>query len=130
MSQFVENPTDFSAECRLQNGRCAVLRDNVIFLDDGTELDAVDRIEWKCGYVVIIPDASRAGGALLYHTSCRRMADTVGQIFPDCLEAPESLPQHLSEMTLGELHRHRVTISFDECRAKVDEFDFRDISPA
>ena len=87
MSHFVENPADFSAECRLQDGRCAVLPENVLFLDDGKELDAVDRIEWKCGYVVIIPDGSRAGQALLYHTSCQRMADAVRQIFPDCLDS-------------------------------------------
>lgn len=128
MSQFVENPTDFSAECRLQDGRCAVIRENVLFLDDGNELDAVDRLEWKCGYVVIIPDAARKGRAILYHTSCQRMTDAVRQIFPDCLEAPVNLPQHLSEMTLGELHRQRVTISYDECRARVDGFDFRSAS--
>jgi len=124
MGQFVENPADFSAQCRLQDGRCAVLRDNVLFLEDGNELDAVERLEWKCGYVVIIPDAEREGTALLYHTSCQRMADAVNQIFPGCLEAPVSLRQHLSEMTLGELHRHRVTISYDECRTRVDQFEF------
>lgn len=126
MSQFVENPTDFSAECRRQNGRCRVVRENVIFLDEGTELAAVDRLQWQCGYVVIIPDTSRNGGALLYHTSCQRMSDAVNQIFQDCLEAPIRLPQSASEMSLGELRRRGVTISYDDCRARVDDFDFQD----
>jgi len=126
MSQFVGNPEDFSAECRLQNGQCSVVRENVLFLDQGRELDAVDRLQWKCGYVVIIPDTSSDGKALLYHTSCQRMSDVVAQIFPDCLEEPVGLPQHLSEMSLGELRRHRVTIPYDECRARVDEFDFQE----
>jgi hypothetical protein len=128
MSQFVENPTDFSAECQRQNGRCAVVRENVIFLDSGTELDAVDRLQWKCGYVVIIPDMSYEGKALLYHTSCQRMTDVVQQIFRDCLEAPVSLPQHASEMSLGELQRRSVTLSYDDCRARVDGFGFQGAS--
>ena len=125
MSQFVENPTDFSPECRLQDGRCAVVRENFLFLDDGTELAAVDRLQWKCGYVVIIPDTSYKGTALLYHTSCQRMTDVVRLIFQDCLEAPVGLPQYASEMTLGELHRRCVTISYDDCRARVDDFGFQ-----
>lgn len=125
MSRFVENATDFSAECRRQDGRCRVVRENVIFLDDGTELAAVDRLQWQCGYVVIIPDTSRDAGALLYHTSCRRMTDAVEQIFPDCLKAPVSLSQHTSEeVTLGALHRRAVTIAYEDCRAKVDGFEF------
>ncbi|MDH3230553.1 MAG: hypothetical protein OEN55_12245 [Alphaproteobacteria bacterium] len=125
MSQFVENPTDFSPECRLQDGRCMVVRENILFLDDGKELAAVDRLQWKCGYVVVIPDTSHKEKAWLYHTSCQRMTDVVEQIFQDCLEAPVSLPQHTSEMTLGELHRRCVTISYDDCRARVDRFDFQ-----
>ena len=125
MSQFVENTTDFSAECRRQDGRCAVVRENFLFLDDGTELAAVDRLQWKCGYVVIVPDMSRKGRALLYHNSCQRMTDVVTQIFQDRLEAPVSLPQHESEMSLGELHRRCVDISYDDCRARVAGFDFR-----
>ncbi len=126
MSQFVDNSTDFSAECRQQNGRCTVVRENVLFLDDGDELAAVDRLQWKCGYVVIIPHTSFDGQALLYHTSCQRMADVVEQIFADWLEAPVRLPQHASEdMTLGELHRRSVGMSLDECRARVDSFDFQ-----
>ena len=128
MSQFVENSTDFSADCLRQNGRCAVVRENVLFLDDGNELAAVDHLQWKCGYVVIIPDMSYKGKALLYHTSCQRMTDVVEQIFQDCLEAPVSLPQHASEMTLGELHRRCVTISYDDCRVRVEEFDFQGAS--
>ncbi len=124
MSQFVENPTDFSAECMRQNGRCMVVRENILFLDDGKELAVVDQLQLKCGNVVIIPDMSSTGQALLYHTSCQRMTDVVEQIFQDCLEAPVSIPQRPSEMTLGELHRRGVTISYDDCRGRVDGFDF------
>lgn len=128
MSQFVENPTDFSADCRWTNGRCTVVRENIVFLDDGDELAAVDRLQSKCEYVVIVPDMSDKGKALLYHTSCQRMTDVVRQMFQDCLEAPVSLPQHAPEMSLGELHRQRVTISYDDCRARVEGFDFKDAS--
>ncbi len=125
MSQFVENPTDFSAGCLRQNGRCKVVRENILFLDDGKELAAVDHLQWKCGYVVIIPDMSYKGNALLYHTSCRRMTDVVKQVFQDCLEAPVSFPQQASEMTLGEMHRRCVTISYDDCRVRVEGFVFQ-----
>jgi len=128
MSQFVENPTDFSAECQRHDGRCTVLRENILFLDDGKELAAVDRLQWKCGNVVIIPDVSCKGMAVLYHTSCQRMTDVVKQIFEDCLEPPVSLPQRASEMTLGELHRRCVTISYDDCRARVEGFGFQGAS--
>ena len=125
MSQFVENPTDFSAECMVQNGRCMVVRENILFLGDGNELAAVDRLQWKCGYVVIIPDTSYQGRALLYHTSCQRMTDVVKQIFHDCLEAPVRIPQRASEMTLGETHRRCVTIPYDDCRVRVEGFGFQ-----
>lgn len=128
MSQFVENPIDFSAECRLQNGRCVVVRENILFLDDGNELAAVDRLQWKCGCVVIIPDMSYKGKALLYHTSCQRMTDVVKQIFQNCLEAPVSFRQRDSEMTLGEMHRRCVAISYDDCRVRVEGFDFQGAS--
>lgn len=101
-----------------------VVRENIFFLDDGNELAAVDRLQWKCGHVVIIPDVSYKGKALLYHTSCRRMTDVVKQIFQDCLEAPVSFPQQASEMTLGEMHRRGVAISYDDCRIRVDGFGF------
>ena len=74
MDRFAQNPSDFSAECGRQQGPCAVVRENVLFLDDGNELAAVDRLEMKCGYVVIVPDRSAANGALLYHTSCATKA--------------------------------------------------------
>ncbi|MDP6774051.1 MAG: hypothetical protein QGI63_07250, partial [Rhodospirillales bacterium] len=125
MSQFVENPTDFSAECMVQEGRCMIDRENIVFLDDGNELAAVDRLQWKCGYVVIIPDKSYEGKALLYHTSCQRMTDVVKQIFKNCLEAPVSVPQRTSEMTLGEMHRRCVTLSYDDCRVRVEGFGFQ-----
>ncbi len=128
MSQFVENSTDFSAECMLQNGRCMVARENFFFLDDGNELAAVDHLQRKCEYVVIIPDMSYKGNALLYHTSCRRMTDVVKQVFQDCLEAPVSFPQCASEMTLGEMHRRCVTISYDDCRVRVEGFAFQGAS--
>jgi hypothetical protein len=126
MSQFVENPTDFSAECQRHDGRCAVHKENILFLDDGKEAAAVDCLQWKCGEVVIIPDVSSKGKAVLYHTSCRRMTDVVERIFEDRLEPPASLPQRTSEMTLGELHRRSVTLSYDDCRAKVESFRFQD----
>lgn len=121
MSDFVDNPTDFSVECTCKDGHCTVTRQNILFLDDGKEIAAIDYLQRKCGYVVIIPDEDKA---LLYHTSCLRMADVVKQIFPDCLEAPVSFPQPASEMTLGEMHRHAVNISYDDCRERVEGFGF------
>jgi len=128
MNPFVENSTEFSVDCQHQNGRCPILRENILFLDDGSEFAAVDRLQWRCGYVVIVPDNSQQGRAVLYHTSCRRMTDVVKQIFEDCLEAPVSIPQHASEMTLGELHRRGVTVSYTDCRLRVDAFDFQSAS--
>jgi hypothetical protein len=124
MSQFVQNPVHFAADCVRPDGRCLVVRENFLFLNDGKELSAVDYLQSKCGHVVIIPDRSHKGKALLYHTSCQRMADVVNQIFPDCLEAPVRLPQAAPEMTVGELHRRSVAISYDDCRARIDDFDF------
>lgn len=124
MDQFVQNSIHFAAECARRDGRCSVVRKNFLLLDDGEEIAAVDYLHTKCGHVVIIPDASYAGTALLYHTSCARMTDVVSKIFPDCLEAPESLPQAHSEMSVGELHRRRVTISYDDCRERVESFGF------
>lgn len=127
MNQFVKNPTDFSEVCRLHDGQCEVVRENILFLDDGEELAAVDNLQRKCGSVVIIPDKPK-GTALLYHTSCQRMTDAVKQIFQDCLEAPVSLPQHASEMSLGELQRRAVAIPYDDCRARVEAFGFQGAS--
>ncbi len=127
MGQFVESSTEFSADClRQKSGRCTVERENFLFLRDGKEPAAIGQVQWKCGNVVIIPDMSYEGKALLYHTSCQRMTDVVEQIFEDCLEAPVSLPQRASEMTIGELHRRCVTISYDDCRVRVDGFHFED----
>ncbi len=128
MSQFVETSSDFAADCQRHDGRCNVVREDILFLDDGEELAAVDRLQRKCWFVVIIPDGSYQGTALLYHTSCRRMTDVVKQIFQDCLEAPVSFPQRASEMTLGELHRRGVGISYDDCRVRVEGFDFQGAS--
>ena len=124
MRQFVENSVHFSADCARTMGRCAVERDNFLFLDDGKEIAAIDHLQRKCGHVVIIPDTSYKGKALLYHNSCQRMTDVIQQIFRNCLEAPVSLPQSASEMTMGELHRRCVTISYDDCRIKVKDFNF------
>jgi hypothetical protein len=122
MSKFVENPTDFAADCVRRNGQCAVVRENFLFLDDGNEFAAVNQLQRKCGHVVIIPDTAGKGHAWLYHTSCQRMTDVVGQIFRDHLGAPASLRHAAPEMTIGELYRRRVTISYDHCRAKVAGF--------
>jgi hypothetical protein len=130
VSAFVGNPVHFAAECVQHDGLCTIARDNFVFLDDGNELAAVDLLQMKCGRVVIIPDSADKGRALLYHTSCDRMTDAIRQIFSDRLGAPASLPRITSEMTVGELHRRPVAISYDECRAKVEGFSFPDASAA
>ena len=71
MTQFVTNPTDFSAECAREEGQCLVTREKVMFLDDGEEADAVALVQMQCGNVVITPDLSDGEHALLYHTSCQ-----------------------------------------------------------
>ena len=129
MSRFVENSTDFAAECMRKNGHCMIARENFVFLDDEKGLATVDQLQWKCGYVVITPDTSHKGKATLYHTSCQRMTDVVRQIFQDCLEAPASVPQRASETTLGEVHRRCITLSYDDCRERVDGFGFEGGSP-
>ncbi len=128
MSRFAENPVHFAADCVRVDGRCSVARENFLFLDDGREISAVDYLQRRCGHVVIIPDAASKGHALLYHTSCQRMADVVDQIFADCLEAPVRMPQAMMEMSVGELHRRTVRMSYDACRARVDGFRFLDMS--
>ena len=124
MDTFIPNSVGFSVDCVKDDGRCSVKRGNIIFLDEGTEHDAVVYLEMKCGHVVIIPDESDKDQALLYHTSCQRMTDVVGQIFQEHLQAPTSLPQRLSEMTLGELHRRCIVIPYDHCKARVKDFSF------
>jgi hypothetical protein len=124
MTRFIENSTDFAAECACQGGSCNIDRNNFLFVDDGSELTAVSKLQSKCGHVVIIPDSSGGQQALLYHTSCRRMSDVVSQIFLEALGAPSSLPQASAEMTLGALYRRSVTLPYDRCRAKVDDFGF------
>jgi len=125
MSQFLQNSTDFSVECKHQKGLCIVVKDNFIFLNNGIEHDAVNSLLWKCGNVVIIPDTLSKGASLLYHTSCLRMTDAVTHIFHDCLKAPVSLPETYMEMTLGEIHRRCVTIPYDDCRARVENYSFQ-----
>ncbi len=128
MNQFVQNPVHFSADCVQKNGRCSIVRHNFVFLDDGQEITAVDYLQEKCGHVVIMPDASCEGRALLYHTSCARMTDVINKIFSDCLEAPVSLPQVVSEMTVGELHCRSVAIPCDDCKERVERFGFQGVS--
>lgn len=124
MSHFAKNPSDFSATCQCRDGECVVSRDNILFLDGGEELAAVDLLQRECGRVVVIPDLSSEEKSLLYHTSCQRMTDVVLQIFEGCLEEPTRLPQYNSELSLGELHRRAVSIPYGDCRARVDGFDF------
>jgi len=124
MSEFVTNPVEFSAECVNEGVRCAVERGNILFLDDGEESAAIDHLRMKCGYVIVMPDASNANRSLLYHTSCQRMTDVVGQIFEGVLEALTSLPQPSSEMTLGELYCRSVAMPYAECKQRVEQFNF------
>jgi hypothetical protein len=122
MTRFVENPIEFSADCVRQHGKCEVVLENFLFIDRGNELAAIDRLLRKCGHVVIIPDGPDEAQALLYHTSCQRMTDVVSQIFQDSLGSPASLPQASQEMTVGELFRRKVTLSYGRCREKVEGF--------
>ena len=124
MTKYVENSLHFAADCVQTNGQCAIVRENILFLDDGKEDTAIAFLERKCGSVVIIPVPSNKGQALLYHTSCERMTDLVSQLFKDHLEAPASFPQPASEMTVGELHRRCVTLSYGDCKVKVEGFSF------
>lgn len=128
MSKYVQNPTHFAAECVRQDGHCRIARENILFLDDGKEHIAIEHLQRRCGSVVIIHDASDKRQSLLYHTSCERMTDVVHQIFQDHLGAPASLPQPASEMSLGELHRRCVSISYEDCKAKVQGFSFKSVS--
>lgn len=125
MSQFAVNSIHFAADCVQQNGECTVALENILFLDDGREHAAIDHLQRKCSNVVIIPDTSDKGQALLYHTSCRRMTDAVSQIFQEYLGAPASLPHPPSEMMVGEPHRRYVTLSYDACKVKVERYRFQ-----
>ena len=125
MSQFVRNSTNFSAECLRHNGLCKISRENILFLDDGNEQDAVSYLQFKCGHIVVIPVLSNKGNAMLYHTSCQRMTDVVRQIFQDSLKTPVSLPLCNPEMTLGKLYRHSLIISYDDSKARVEGFSFK-----
>lgn len=130
MRQFAANPVHFAVDCALEGGQCRVESENVLFLDDGREHSALAHLQAKCGRVVIIPDAADEERALLYHTSCRRMADVVGQIFDGCLLPAARLPQRHSEVTIGELHRRSVARSYEECKRSVAGFGFWLAPPA
>jgi len=125
VNQFVQNSTDYSVECQRHNGLCEISRENILFLDDGNEHDAVNRLQLKCGHIVIIPVLPNKSEAMLYHTGCLRMTDVVRQIFQDNLKTPVSLPLCDPEMTLGELHRHSIVISYDDSKARVERFSFK-----
>jgi len=125
VNQFVQNSTDFSVECQRHNGLCEISRENILFLDDGNEYDAVNHLQLKCGHIVVIPVLSNKSEAMLYHTGCQRMTDVVRQIFQDNLKTPVSLPLCDAEMMLGELHRHSLVISFDDSKARVESFSFK-----
>ena len=124
MSKYVENPIHFAADCVQTSGQCAVLRDNIVFLDQGNDLAAIDLLQRKCGTVAIMPDASNTAQAVLYRTSCDRMTDLVEQLFEHHLQDPTTFAQPASEMMVGELHRQSVTLSYDECKARVAGFNF------
>ncbi len=124
MNQFVQNSTDFSVECQRHSGLCEISQENILFLDDGNEDDAVNRLQLECRYIVVIPVLSSKNEAMLYHTGCHRMTDVVRQIFQDNLKLPVSLPQYDLEMTLGELHRHSLVISYSDSKARVERFSF------
>ena len=125
MNQFVQNSTEFSVDCQRLNGLCEISRENILFLDDGSEQDAVNCLHLKCGHIVVIPVLSNKSKATLYHTGCERMTDVVKQIFQDDLKTPVSLPLCDLEMTLGELHRHSLVISYDDSKARVESFSFK-----
>ena len=125
MSEFIENPTNFSAQCACHGGRCEISRRNFLFLDDGNELAAIDRLHNRCGHVVVIPGLVPNGRAWLYHTSCQRMTDVVKQIFEHHLGEPATLPHtSSSEMTLGALYRRALAMPYDRCRVRVESFTF------
>jgi hypothetical protein len=126
MPRFADNPVHFAADCSRHGGRCAIGRENFLFLDDGQEIAAIDQLQNKCGYVVFVPDPSDRRRAWLYHTSCPRMSDVVEQIFSGCLTASESVPQRTSEMSVGETLRRRLTLSYTDCLARVNRFAFED----
>lgn len=122
MSRFVENPTDFAADCVRQAGKCAVVREHFLFIDNGNELLAVDQLLRRCGHVVIIPDGTGESRALLYHTSCQRMTDAVSQIFQEFLGTPTGLPHASQEMSVGEFFCRKVALPYHRCRATVESF--------
>ena len=78
MNKYVQNPTHFAAECSRRNGQCAIVRENILFLEECKEHTAITYLQKKCGNVVITPDTSNEGCALLYCTACERMADAEG----------------------------------------------------
>jgi hypothetical protein len=124
MSNFVQNSTQFAADCAQDNGLCIITPENFLFLDDGKEDAAIDHLQMECGKIVLIPDAVNKGQTFLYHMSCDRITDVVNQIFQDALEESVSIAQADAEQTLGELCRWRVAMPCDECKLKVEGFSF------
>jgi hypothetical protein len=56
MPTYLRNATHFSVDCTVTEGHCAVLRENIHFVDDPQESTAVTLLQRKCGNVVITPD--------------------------------------------------------------------------
>ena len=55
MSNYVEKPVHFSADCVLTGGLCAIDRQNIVFLDERKEPAAIDLLQRKCATEAIIP---------------------------------------------------------------------------
>jgi hypothetical protein len=124
MRIYVKNSREFAADCAATDGQCPIAREDIIFLDNDREDTAIGHLQRKCGNVVILRDTVIPTQSWLYHTSCERMTDVARQIFLERLEEPAHIPQPASEMTVGQVHRRRIALPYDECRAKVAAFSF------
>ncbi len=124
MGNFVQNSSQFSADCVKDNGLCLITPAHFLFLGDSREDEAIAELQRECGNIVLIPDATNQERTLLYHMSCERITDVVQQIFQDALEAPVTVSHLDAEMTLGELCRRPVVLPYEECRQKVDAYSF------
>ena len=124
MPTYLRNATDFSVDCTVTDGHCTVVRENIHFVDDPQESTAVALLQRQCGNVVITPDPVDDTRACLYLTSCARMGDVVEQIFSGCLQAPTPIAAPSSEMSIGQLQRRRLNLSYAWCQARVKAFAF------
>ncbi len=124
MPTYLRNAGNFSVDCTVTEGKCDVLRANFHFIDDPDELAAIALVQRKCGNVVITPDPVHASRASLYLTSCARMGDVVEQMFSGCLRAATPVAAPSPEMSVGQLHRRQVDLSYAWCQARVKAFAF------